>query len=289
MEYNKTTKSDLYKIDPRKIDVIEGFNSRVDFALDGLVESIKEEGVLNPISVIEYKTTDGEVRYKLVDGERRYRATMRAIEEGAEIARIPALFLPKSLSEEELLVQQLVRNEGKPFTAYEFSIACSKFQAKGLTKNEIAKRIHKNPGQVTYWLGIQNLKPELKELFKTDKISQSEFHRMEEAHRLPDGSVDEDGILAEINNALKKAKENGKEKEKITLKDLDSTGKTISFRNSKDIKKGLELLVKYFTKYSENGKIEFDLDIMDILEQLTNGRTIDEIFGDCVKQYRKAE
>lgn len=288
MENNKTTKRDLYMIDPRNIVVVEGFNSRVDFDLDGLVESIKAEGVLNPISVIAFKDENGNEKYRLVDGERRYRATMRAIEEGETIARIPALFLSKSLSDEELLVQQLIRNEGKPFTAYEYSIACAKFQAKGLTNKEIADRIHKNPGQVTYWLGIQNLSPELKEFFKTDKISQSEFHRMEEAHRLADGTLDEKGILAEMNSALANAKANGKNK--ITLKDLESTGKTISFRNSKDIKKGLKLLLTYYENaVEESGGIEFDLDIIDVYEQLSEGKTIDEVFGDCVKKYRKAE
>jgi ParB family chromosome partitioning protein len=111
-EINKTTKRDLYNIDPRNIVVVEGFNSRIDFDLEELKESIRENGVKNPISVIPFKDEDGNEKYRLVDGERRYRATMALMAEGADIMRIPALFLSKSLKPDELLVEQLIRNEG---------------------------------------------------------------------------------------------------------------------------------------------------------------------------------
>ena len=75
-ELNKKTKTDLYKIDPRAIFVVEGFNSRQDFDLDGLCSSIKENGVLNPVTVIKTKDEEGQERYRLVDGERRYRAVL---------------------------------------------------------------------------------------------------------------------------------------------------------------------------------------------------------------------
>ena len=283
---NKTTKTDLYKIDPRNVVVEKGFNSRVDFKLDELIESIRRYGVKQPISVISFKDENGEEKYRLVDGERRYRATMKLIEEGVDIARIPAIFLPKSLSPEELLLEQLVRNEGKPFTDYEFSIACTKFRNFGLTNKEIADRLGKNPGQVTYWLSIQDMKPELKEYFKTGKISYSEYHRMAEAHKDSNGEVDEDGILAELEGAIKVAKSKGKEK--ITLSDLDTTSRTVTFRNSKEIRKGLKVLIEYYVRYSKNGEIELPLDIISIYNDLCEGKTIDSIFAKEVMAFRQA-
>ena len=285
METNKTTKRDLYMIDPRNIVVEEGFNSRVDFDLAGLKESIKAHGVKSPVSVIQFKDETGAEKYRLVDGERRYRATMQLLKEGVEIARIPALFLPKSLSKEELLLEQLLRNEGKPFTDYEFSVACQKFRNFGLSNKEIADRIHKNPGQVTYYLSIQDMNPQLKEYFKENKISYSEYHRMEEAHKDSEGNVDEAGILAEINGAIEVAKSKGKTK--MTLSDLDSaSSKTISFRNSKDIRKGLKLLIDYYTRYSNYGELDLNLDLMDIYDRLKKGETIDDIFAKEVMAFK---
>ena len=56
METNKTTKTDIYKIDPRNIVVEDGFNSREDFGdIDTLAKQIEENGVLNPISVVPFK------------------------------------------------------------------------------------------------------------------------------------------------------------------------------------------------------------------------------------------
>ena len=284
---NKTIKTDLYKVDPRSIVVVKGFNSRVDFKLEELIESIREHGVKNPISVIPFKDENGEEKYRLVDGERRYRATMKLIEEGEDIARIPALFLSDSLTQEELLLEQLVRNEGKKFTDYEYSIACKKFVKFGYNIPEIAKKLNKSAGHISYWLGIQDLKPELKEYFKTDNITFSEFHRMETAHKKLDGDKWQEGIISELKGAAKVAKKKGKDR--ITLTDLDiATSKTISYKNSAVIKKGLKLLIDYYVRYSRNGELEIDLDIIDIYNRLNGGETIDSIFAKQVMAVKEA-
>ncbi len=75
METNSTKRKDIFLIDPRNIDVMEGFTVRRDFDLDDLKEQIKSKGVLNPITVIAYKSEEGKERYKLVDGERRYHSS----------------------------------------------------------------------------------------------------------------------------------------------------------------------------------------------------------------------
>lgn len=69
METNTTKRTDLFKVDPRNIVVMEGFNVRIDFDLDELKEQIKAAGVLNPITVIPFKDEDGNEKYQLVDGE----------------------------------------------------------------------------------------------------------------------------------------------------------------------------------------------------------------------------
>lgn len=243
-ELNKKTKTDLYKIDPRAIFVVEGFNSRQDFDLDGLCSSIKENGVLNPITVIKTKDEEGQERYRLVDGERRYRAVMRLIEEGVEIPRIPAICIPK-MDDSELLLQQVVRNEGKPFNEYEYAIACQKFVQFGFTKDEIAKKIGKNNGLITYYLDHLNRDERVQELIKSGKISGSEVRRIYSGHTRKDKDgnvhVDEKAAIEEIFGAKKRAEEKGKKN--ITLADLDINSRTLSKRSSDTIRKGLEKLL----------------------------------------------
>jgi len=157
METKTTKRTDLFLIDPRNIVVAPGFNVRIDFELEELKEQIKDKGVLNPITVIPIKDENGQERYQLVDGERRYRATMMAIEEGADIQYIKALKAARDASLEELYIQQMMRNEGKRFTEYECAVMYRRFQEEfGYTQAQIAQKFHKSAAAVCQCLSILN-------------------------------------------------------------------------------------------------------------------------------------
>ena len=285
---NKTTKRDLYMIDPRNIVVVEGFNSRVDFDLDELVTSIAESGVKNPISVIPFKDENGNEKYRLVDGERRYRATMQIIENGGDIARIPALFLSKSLKADELLIEQLVRNEGKHFSEYEYGIAFRKFVDLGYEPQEIVKKLGLASWK-TIFLTHTERDERVQQLMREGKIEGTEVRRIYQAHK-----NDEKGAVKEILQGAKKVAETGKKK--ITVADLEIDGKTLSVKNSAAIKKGITLLFDYYNKYTKNGSIEVDLDLNDLLNKLSGDKnkevapmTIDEIFKSMIPQENLAD
>ena len=295
----KTTKRDLYNIDPKNIVVVEGFNSRIDFDLQELKDSIRENGVKNPISVIPFKDEDGTEKYRLVDGERRYRATMELINEGVDIARIPALFLSKSLTQGELLMEQLIRNEGKHFSEYEYGIAFRKFVDLGYEVQEIVEKLGLAKWKSIFYTHTQR-DPKVQELMREGKIEGTEVRRIYQAH----GKNDEAGAVKEILEAAEKIK--GTEKKKITLADLDKlSSKTLAVKDTAAIKKGIGLLLSYYAKFSEqiNEDEELDLDITDIYEKLSTTKdTIIDIFEDEVANiikerddndetlgYRKAE
>lgn len=279
---NKATRTDYYKVDPRLITVVEGFNSRQNFGnLDELAAQIKEQGILNPISVIPFKDSDGTERYRLVDGERRYRAVMKLISEGVEIARVPAMFLSKSLTEEELLIQQALRNEGKNFNEYEYAILSKKMMDRcGLTATEVATRLGKNPGQVVYYLQILEMDKRVQELVRDDKISGSNVRRIYSAHK-----GDEEAAVNEILGLKQIAEEKGEEK--ISLKNLNEFSKTVEMKDSKCIKKGLERLFFYIKKYETEEGI--DIDLTEIYNSLSKNKTITEIFEGKIKEYRMAQ
>ena len=127
---NSTKRTDIYSVDPRNVVVVDNFNVRRDFSIDELKEQIKLQGVLNPITVVPFKDENGDEKYRLVDGERRLRATLAAISEGADIKRIKAIFLPRNTKEDDLLIEQMMRNEGKNFTEYEQAIMFQRFRDK---------------------------------------------------------------------------------------------------------------------------------------------------------------
>ncbi len=205
-EINATKRTDIYQIDPRNVDVVAGFNVRREFAIDELKEQIKLNGVLNPITVIPTKAADGTERYRLVDGERRLRATLAAIEEGADIRRIKAIFLPRNTSEEEQLVQQMMRNEGKNFTEYECAIMFHRFKdAFGYSQTEIAAKFGKSPTFVSRCLSLMELAPEIQQKLESGEISTNAVREI-----VGQNKENEAAQLEAVNAAVSQAKASSK-------------------------------------------------------------------------------
>lgn len=205
-EINATKRTDIYQIDPRNVDVVAGFNVRREFAIDELKEQIKLNGVLNPITVIPTKAADGTERYRLVDGERRLRATLAAIKEGADIRRIKAIFLPRNTSEEEQLVQQMLRNEGKNFTEYECAIMFSRFkEVFGYTQTEIAAKFGKSPTFVSRCLSLMELAPEIQQKLENGEISTNAVREI-----VGQNKENEVAQVEAVNAAVSQAKASGK-------------------------------------------------------------------------------
>lgn len=276
---NKTSRKDLYMIDPRNIIVVEGFNSRVNFDIDSLCESIKENGVLNPITTIKVTDSDGNEKYRLVDGERRYRSVMKLIDEGVEIARIPSIIIPE-MSDAELLVQQIVRNDGKAFNEYEYMVACDKFIKYGWERAEIAKKLGKNIGLISYYLDHKNRDKQVLDLLKDGTISGSEVRRI-----YSNNKGNEENAVKEILDAKRRNEIKGKKT--ITINDLDLEGRTIVAKDSKAIAKALEKLFYYYNKYSENGTIDLSLDMSEMLSYLKDGKLITEVFEQALEDAKK--
>ena len=280
---NKTTKTDIYKIDPRAIVVEEGFNSRTDFGdIEELADEIKEQGVLNPITVVPFKNENGEDRYRIVDGERRYRACMHILNNGGEIARIPALFASKALSAAELLTQQLMRNEGKPFTEIEYGIAFDKFKKLGYENGEIATKLGIKRWKVDCYLKHLTRDERVQQLMKEGKITGTDVRRIYQSAK------NDDNAVKQILSLSNKAEEKGKKK--LSLKDLDVDADYNVVKDTTAIKKGLGTLFMYLDAASNGGKIDIELDIFDIFEKIVSEKkNIKEIFDELKKEsYNKA-
>lgn len=289
MEYNKSKRTDIYSIDPRTIQVVDGFNSRVDFGnIEELAEQIHSTNnqVLNPISVQLIKNADGTEAYRLVDGERRYRAVMSLIERGEDIPYIKAILLPNNLSKDELYLQQALRNEGKNFNEYEWGLLAKKLINEcGMNTAEVAKRLGKNTGVVTYWLQIFDYPQDIQEVIKNNELGGSDMRRLFRGH-----SHDVESVRNDIEHMRAKAQDKGRRK--LTLKDLELTNAVKVWRDSKTILNGFNTLFNYIRGYAKEDGVDLKdmkFDLANIYNQLEQGKTIDVIFNRNQSTLRKAE
>ena len=266
METNAIKRTDIFLIDPRNIVVVENFNVRRDFDLEELKEQIKSKGVLNPVTVIPFKE-DGEEHYKLVDGERRYRATMLAIEEGANIQYIKALKAPKDASLEDLYIEQMMRNEGKRFTEYECAIMFRRFKEEfGYSQIEIADKFKKSPAFVSKCLSLLDLPPYIQEKIVKGELS------VKAAKEIAANYESEREQVTAAKTAVKTAQEQGR---------TTATNKEVlnSLKDAKEAKTVAEALRKVWAYM--DGEVMVDVDkLATILERTENLRK-------AVKEYKR--
>ena len=131
-------------------------------SLDGLSASIKEKGVVTPITV---RFIDNQ--YILIAGERRLRASKLAKKKN-----IPAYIL-EVIKESEMmevaLIENIQRENLNPIEESEaFAILQSKFN---LSQNQIAKTVGKSRSTITNSLRLLQLPSDIKKSLRNNQIS----------------------------------------------------------------------------------------------------------------------
>lgn len=292
---NKTTKTDLYKIDPRNIKVVENFNSRVDFGdIQELAAQIAQNGVINPIHVRRIK---GEPdKFTLVDGERRYRAVMYNIEQGLDVPMIPAIVMPMASNDAELIMAQILTNEAKNFNEYEYGVAFNKLHELGMSNKDIATSLGIKEFKVSSCMAHLKRDENVQELMKDGRITGVDVRHIYQSHKNDEEAVQTIMALKEMadsNNEHKIALKNlkkldefmtkkqedttgKKSKKKTTLSDTDFI-KTIVSMDTTAIKNGLNRLWTYFEKMTPEQRAMINLG--EVRKNLQNGMLIDEALG----------
>jgi ParB family chromosome partitioning protein len=130
-------------------------------ALEELAESIKAQGVMQPIIVREIEPQ----KYESIAGERRWRATQLA-----GLDTIPALV--RELSDETALAMALIENiQREDLNAMEEAIALHRLQTEfELTQQEIATAVGKSRSTVANFLRLMSLPKETQVLLERGDI-----------------------------------------------------------------------------------------------------------------------
>ena len=138
---------------PRKV-----FN---EDALKELSESIKENGVFQPIIV--KKSIKG---YEIIAGERRFRASMLA-----GLDKIPAII--RNFTEEQMIEIALLENlQRENLNAIEEALAYKNMIEKlNLTQDELSKKVSKSRSHITNMLGLLRLPEEVQEMVVNNKLT----------------------------------------------------------------------------------------------------------------------
>lgn len=279
------------KIDPKDIQVISGFNQRLDFGdIDELAAQIKEQGLLEAISVVPYKDENGQEKYLLINGERRFRAISKLIDDGVDVGLIKANILPQNLNDEELFTQQFMRNEGKKFTEIELAHVCKKLKDLGCTNSDIAKKLGKNPGVITYALQMLDYDPRIVEMLENGEICGSDVRRVYTAARKKYGQDEWEAKANEEILAQRKKTVDTTDNEdapvKVSIKESDLYG---DVKDSKAFFSGIKVFINYCSHYERKAGHELDADLFEMYLRMKSDSklTLRDLFEELMAEEKK--
>ena len=124
--------------------------------LDDLAESIRRQGVIQPVVVRPIVSTGGEQRYEIIAGERRWRAAQRA-----GLTQVPAVIrhVPDEAAVAMALIENIQREDLNPLEeARAFERLIKEFQ---LTHQQVAEAVGRSRAGVSNLLRLLELAPEV--------------------------------------------------------------------------------------------------------------------------------
>ena len=131
--------------------------------LDELAQSIKENGVIQPIIVRQSPV----IGYEILAGERRYRASLLA-----GLKSIPAVV--KQLSDQEMMVQSIIENlQRENLNPIEEARAYESLVEKGFTHAEIADKMGKSRPYISNSIRLLSLPEQILSEVENGKLSQA--------------------------------------------------------------------------------------------------------------------
>jgi len=202
-------RSDLYKLDPKLINIKDGWNSREanDPAnsnhVSELMASIREIGVKKPL--VCYQDKDGKVY--VTDGHCRLNAVMHLIEEGLEIPTVPVMVEDKYSNEADRIFSQIVHNSGKQLTSLEQAKVFKRLVDLGWAQKDIAAKAGITGGRVSQLLELNTLPVILQKYIIEGKASANMVLTTYKKHK---GNIDE--TILELNGAVRVAEESGRKR-----------------------------------------------------------------------------
>lgn len=201
-------RSDVYKIDPKKLQIKSDWNSR-DFSdpaniahIEDLAKSIAENGVREPLKVY----VENDIPY-VTNGECRLRAVMLLIERGTDIKSVPVMGEDRHANEADRLFTQFISNSGKPFGPIENAKLFKRLMDMGWQQTDIAKKTGFSGGRISQLLELLTLPIVLQKFITEGKASATMVLNVFKKH-----NGDVALAVAELTGAVAVAAEQGRKR-----------------------------------------------------------------------------
>ncbi len=159
-----TPKGAISEIEISKIET-NPWQPRSDFdeeALNDLAESIKVQGIIQPITVRALS----EKEFQLISGERRFQASKKA-----GLKTIPAYI--RVADDQQMLEMALIENiQRENLNAIEIALSYQRLLAEcDLKQEQLGERVGKNRSTVTNYLRLLKLPPDIQIALRDGKLS----------------------------------------------------------------------------------------------------------------------
>lgn len=167
-------RSDLHRVDPRIliIDAADDYRDQgpeLDEHVDELAQSIAKIGVKKPIEV---RLEDGKLVVK--EGRCRTRAAIRAIEHyKADLKTVPVISVDRYANDEDLILNQVIGNSGKPFSTMEKAKIFKKLLDMGWQQSDIAEKTGMSNGRISQILGLLTMPVAVQQMVSAGHVSPS--------------------------------------------------------------------------------------------------------------------
>lgn len=253
------TKLKLKVIEPNREQPRKNFD---EDALNALVDSIKQYGVLSPLWVRKRETY-----YEIIAGERRWRAAQIA-----GLKEVPVILMDEDeqSSLEISLVENIIREDLNPIEeASAYKRLMDEFH---LTQEEVAKKVSKSRPVIANAVRLLDLDSRVQQMLIEEKITEGHGRRLLEiadkevqfelATRIMDQELtvrETEKLIKSVKNPNKKSdtKENKKDELAFIYEDMEEKMKTI-----------MGTKVSILPKNKQKGKIEIEYYSMEELERI---------------------
>jgi len=144
-------------------------NARIDMGdIDELASSIECSGLKTPLLV---KKARGENEYVLIHGKRRYEAIKSLISKGVDYPKVKCFCAPLNYKTEDSLFDQILLNDGKPYSNLEQGIVFAQLLDRGYNISEISKKIGKSITHVNACIEMSSLPKKVQNMIADHSVS----------------------------------------------------------------------------------------------------------------------
>lgn len=220
-------------------------------SLNELVDSVRRQGVLQPLVVRQVAATDAEVTHEIVAGERRWRAAGLA-----GLQQVPVL--EYTLDDHEALAIALIENlQREDLNAIEVASSLQRLHSEfALTHNDIAEAVGRSRSSVTNFLRLLDLDDAVKSRLAAQELDMGHARALltlepDEQRELAARIVKQGWSVRETERRIRKAKKSPGSQSLAPAVDLQTrwlqqqlaaeSGLQVAFRERRDGKRVLDV------------------------------------------------